>query len=275
MSLMQKSETIEIREVWNENLEEEFAMIRGVLDDFPCIAMDTEFPGIVLKSVGNFKNDCDRNYQALKDNVDMLKLIQVGLTFSDEQGNLPTCGTGGKCCIWQFNFREFNVNEDVFANDSIELLRQSGINFQKNNEEGIDSLHFGELLMSSGIVLNDTVYWVTFHSAYDFGYLLKLLTCRNLPDTQEGFFDLLYLYFPTIYDIKYIMRFCNNLHGGLSRIAELLEVERVGVCHQAGSDSLLTSSSFRKLKESLFSGSLEKYAGFLFGLGFENEQNTH
>lgn len=274
MSLLLKGDSILIREVWNDNLEEEFALIREIVDDFPYIAMDTEFPGIVLRPVGNFKNSNDYHYQTLKDNVDVLKLIQLGLTFSDDQGNLPTCGTD-KYCIWQFNFREFNVNEDVFANDSIELLRQSGIDLNKNNENGIDAVRFGELLMSSGIVLNDSVYWVTFHSGYDFGYLLKLLTCQNLPDTQAGFFNLINMYFPTLYDIKHLMKFCNSLHGGLNKLAELLEVERIGICHQAGSDSLLTACTFRKLKENFFSGSLEKYAGVLYGLGVENGQITH
>lgn len=269
MSLLPKNDSIEIREVWNDNLEEEFALIRDVVDEFPYIAMDTEFPGIVLRPVGNFKNSNDYHYQTLKDNVDMLKVIQLGLTFSDEEGNLPKCGSD-KYYVWQFNFRDFNVNEDVFAHDSIELLRQSGIDFKKNNEKGIDAKRFGELLMSSGIVLNDNVYWVTFHSGYDFGYLLKILTCQNLPDTQAGFFSLINMYFPTIYDIKHLMKFCNSLHGGLNKLAELLEVERVGVSHQAGSDSLLTSCTFRKLKENFFSGSLEKYAGVLYGLGVEN-----
>lgn len=273
MSLLPKGESIQIREVWNDNLEEEFGLIRGIVDNFPYVAMDTEFPGIVLRPVGNFKNNNEYHYQTLKDNVDMLKLIQLGLTFSDEQGNLPTCGTD-KYCIWQFNFREFNLNEDVFANDSIELLRQSGIDFKKNNEKGIDATRFAELLMSSGIVLNDSVYWVTFHSGYDFGYLLKLLTCKNLPDTQAWFFKLINTYFPTIYDIKHLMKFCNSLHGGLNKLAELLEVERVGICHQAGSDSLLTACTFRKLKDNFFSGSLEKYAGVLYGLGVENGQTN-
>ncbi|KAE8714666.1 putative CCR4-associated factor 1-like protein 7 [Hibiscus syriacus] len=227
MSLLPKSDSIQIREVWNDNLEEEFALIREIVDDYPYIAMDTEFPGIVLRPVGNFKSSYDYHYQTLKDN-------------------------------------------DVFANDSIELLRQSGIDFKKNNEKGIDSMRFGELLISSGIVLNDSVHWVTFHSGYDFGYLLKLLTCQNLPDTQAGFFNLIHIYFPTLYDIKHLMKFCNSLHGGLNKLAELLEVERVGICHQAGSDSLLTSCTFRKLKENFFSGTLEKYSGVLYGLGVDN-----
>ncbi|CAA3009458.1 probable CCR4-associated factor 1 homolog 7 [Olea europaea subsp. europaea] len=269
MSILPKSDAIQIREVWADNLDQEFALIREIVDDYPYIAMDTEFPGIVLRPVGNFKNSNDYHFQTLKDNVDMLNLIQLGLTFSDDKGNLPTCGTD-KCCVWQFNFCEFNPNEDVFANDSIELLRQCGIDFAKNNEKGINAKHFGELLMSSGIVLNDDVYWVTFHSGYDFGYMLKLLTCKNLPDTQEGFFKSINLYFPVLYDIKHLMRFCNSLHGGLNKLAELLEVERVGISHQAGSDSLLTACTFKKLKENFFSSSLEKYSGVLYGLGVEN-----
>ncbi|KAF3623690.1 putative CCR4-associated factor 1 -like protein 7 [Capsicum baccatum] len=275
MSLLPKSDSIHIREVWNDNLEEEFDLIREIVDDYPYIAMDTEFPGVVLRPVGNFKNSNDFHYQTLKDNVDLLKLIQLGLTFSDENGNLPKCGTD-KYCIWQFNFCDFNPNEDVYANDSIELLRQSGIDFKKNIENGIDAKRFGEILMSSGIVLNDNVYWVTFHSGYDFGYLLKILTCQNLPDTQTGFFNLINMYFPVLYDVKHLMKFCNSLHGGLNKLAELLEVERVGVCHQAGSDSLLTACTFRKLKENFFIGSMEKYAGVLYGLGVvENGQSVH
>ncbi|KAL4336011.1 hypothetical protein GQ457_07G037550 [Hibiscus cannabinus] len=273
MSVLPKGDSVHIREVWNDNLEEEFALIREIVDTYNYVAMDTEFPGVVLRPVGSFKNISDYNYQTLKDNVDMLKLIQLGLTFSDENGNLPTCGTDSSC-IWQFNFCEFDTSQDIFASDSIELLRQCGIDFKKNNEKGIDVRRFGELLMSSGIVLNDGVNWVTFHSGYDFGYLLKLLTCRALPDNQAGFFDLINMYFPMLYDIKHMMKFCNNLHGGLNKLAELLEVERVGVCHQAGSDSLLTWCTFRKLRDTFFNGSTEKYAGVLYGLGVENGQNT-
>jgi hypothetical protein len=40
------------------------------------------------------------------------------------------------------------------------------------------------------------------------------------------------VYFPNIYDIKYLMKFCDSLHGGLNRLAETLEVERIGPQHQ-------------------------------------------
>ncbi|XP_047941947.1 probable CCR4-associated factor 1 homolog 7 isoform X1 [Salvia hispanica] len=268
MSVLHKSDSIQIREVYADNLDAEFALIREIIDDYPFIAMDTEFPGIVIRPVGNFKNTNDLHYHTLRDNVDLLKLIQLGLTFSDEKGNLPTCGTD-KYCIWQFNFREFNPNEDVAALESIELLRQSGIDFAKNTDKGIDALRFGELLMSSGIVLNGDMHWITFHSGYDFGYLLKILTCRKLPESQEGFFTLIKVYFPVLYDVKHLMKFSNSLHGGLSKLAELLDVERVGISHQAGSDSLLTSAAFMKMREKFFNGAVEKYSGVLYGLGVE------
>lgn len=38
-------ETLRVREVWSENLDAEFELIRNVVEEFPYIAMDTEFPG--------------------------------------------------------------------------------------------------------------------------------------------------------------------------------------------------------------------------------------
>ena len=35
------------------------------------------------------------------------------------------------------------------------------------------------------------VHWITFHSGYDFGYLLKILTCQPLPLGEPEFFELL------------------------------------------------------------------------------------
>jgi hypothetical protein len=61
-------------------------------------------------------------------------------------------------------------------------------------------------------------------SGYDFGYLLKMLTGKLLPDTENDFFELLKIFFPTIYDVKYLMKSCKNLKGGLEEVAKQLEV---------------------------------------------------
>ncbi|KAK9810273.1 hypothetical protein WJX72_007739 [[Myrmecia] bisecta] len=249
-------------------------LVRDIVDDYPFIAMDTEFPGVVARPVGNFKNSGEYHYQTLRCNVDMLKLIQLGLTFTDAEGNLPK--VGGELCVWQFNFREFKLSDDMYAQDSVELLKQSGIDFAANEARGIDVHRFGELLMSSGIVLNDEVRWITFHSGYDFGYLLKVLTCQPLPAAEAEFFDLLKLYFPHVYDIKYLMKFCDNLHGGLSKLAEILDVDRIGPQHQAGSDSLLTSATFLKLTNTYFKGfaGIADHIGILYGLGSDGTNDV-
>jgi CCR4-NOT transcription complex subunit 7/8 len=51
----------------------------------------------------------------------------------------------------------------MYAPESIELLTKSGINFKRHQEYGIQVEAFGELLISSGLVLLDEVQWVSFH----------------------------------------------------------------------------------------------------------------
>lgn len=61
---------------------------------------DTEFPGVVARPIGNFKTSSDYHYQTMRCNVDLLKIIQVGITLANEQGEFPQ-----ECSTWQFNFR--------------------------------------------------------------------------------------------------------------------------------------------------------------------------
>lgn len=43
--------------------------------------------------------------------------------------------------------------------------------------------------------------------------VVQVLTAAPLPPAESDFFDLLKLFFPAVYDIKYLMKFCDNLHG--------------------------------------------------------------
>lgn len=67
------------------------------------LSQDTEFPGVVARPIGEFRSNADYQYQLLRCNVDLLKIIQLGLTFMNEQGEYPP-GTS----TWQFNFK-FNL----------------------------------------------------------------------------------------------------------------------------------------------------------------------
>lgn len=159
--------------------------------------------------------------------------------------------------------------EDMYAQDSIDLLTNSGIDFDKLEKDGIDVEEFGEILTTSGIVLNTDVRWVAFHSGYDFGYLLKILTNNPLPNKENEFFELLHTYFPFVYDIKYLMKSCERLKGGLNQVAEDLQITRVGPAHQAGSDSLLTCFTFFKMMSTFFENKIDeqKNIGIVYGLG--------
>lgn len=54
-------------------------------------------------------------------------------------------------------------SEDMYATESIDLLTKSGINFKRHEDYGVDVEHFGELIISSGLVLLDNVKWISFH----------------------------------------------------------------------------------------------------------------
>lgn len=70
---------------------------------FPLLFQDTEFPGVVVRPIGEFRSSIDYQYQLLRCNVDLLKIIQLGLTFTNEKGEYPS-GIN----TWQFNFK-FNL----------------------------------------------------------------------------------------------------------------------------------------------------------------------
>ena len=145
--------------MWAHNLEDEFKEICKIVGDYNYVAMDTEFPGVVARPIGEFKSTSDYQYQVsvirdslyradinllfyflqlLRCNVDLLKIIQLGLTFFNKEGGTPegvctwqVTAPYGTCLslfltavLFQFNFK-FNLSEDMYAEDSVELLQVS------------------------------------------------------------------------------------------------------------------------------------------------------
>ncbi|CAJ2646176.1 CCR4-associated factor 1-like protein 11 [Trifolium pratense] len=263
------SKPVIIRRVWRHNVEYEFNLIRQVVDRYYFVSMDTEFPGVIYSSkVGRCHLQPYDFYDYFKANVDHLNLIQLGLTLSDVKGTLPDFGTDA-CYVWEFNFCDFDVERDLHNKDSIDLLRRQGIDFNCNVIHGVHSLHFSELMLKSGLIFNKKVTWVTFHGTYDFGYLVKILTRNNLPNSLEEFLHALrFIFGRSVYDIKYMIRYCNGLYGGLECVASILNVGRiVGKSHQAASDSLLIWHAFQKILPLYFSNNEAKnHAGMIFGL---------
>lgn len=236
-----------IREVWDCNLHKEFAHISRLKDKFPNVSIDTEFPGVL--SVPRVVASLDEHrYRTLKANVDNMKLIQLGLTLTNEHGNLPMID--GVYCAWQFNFRDFDISKDLYSPPSIDLLIKSGIDFTKNQRDGVDARKFGGYLVRYNLVFNRNVRYICFSGDYDFAYLLKILTGALLPISKAEFDGKVREFFGTVYDLKDMQsKHLLIQRGGLQNLANVLGVKRIGVAHQAGSDSLLTSSSFQKIKE--------------------------
>lgn len=259
--------------------------------------------------MGNFAGKFDYHYQCLRCNVDMLKIIQLGISVFSEDGESPPAtmhasqlgldsrrdetrkyaGTMVQVpTTWQFNFN-FSHKEDMSAEASIEGCRQAGIDFARLESEGIDPAHFGALLLSSGMVCDEEVRWISSHAGYDFGFLTKIMLPIPLPEKEEDFIKYMRAFFPSILDIKYMMKYAYREHvknaespidpagaealqkyenkGGMDGLAEHLKIKRVGPAHQAGSDSLLTGKVFFKLQERIFNGMvIDEQLGKVWGL---------
>lgn len=236
----------------------------------------------------------------------MLKVIQIGLTLFNEDGETPPARpdsldkdpvmagrrNGAQAafpCSWQFNFK-FSLKDDMYNEKSIESLQQAGINFDLLKRDGIDPHDFAALLIPSGLVCFDNVKWISFHGGYDFGYLTKLLVCTPLPNDEVDFDYKMKLYFPSTYDVKHLMKYAIRLHNsglltpsdpgtteilqkfehksGLENIAETFKIKRVGSAHQAGSDSLLTGKVFFQMRDRIFNGEIpDEHVGKVWGLG--------
>ncbi|KAJ4790310.1 CCR4-NOT transcription complex subunit 7 [Rhynchospora pubera] len=255
-------QAMEVRSVWRYNLEEELALIRQFATWCPYITIDTEFPGVIYEAPTHPRHmSPEERYAFLKKNVDCLKLIQLGLTLS------TTDGEDRSCIVWEFNF-QFDPLQDAHSSSSIKLLKLQGHNLWMNYFHGVDPRRFAALMWSSGVLCNQSKTWIGFHMSYDIGYLMKVLTGTNLPDSMETFQKMVWCHFGfRVYDIKHLCKL-GWLGGGLEQVAGALNVKRAaGHSHHAGSDSLLAWDTFRRLKATLFMGDITPWvAGILFGI---------
>ncbi|KAJ1287899.1 hypothetical protein BS78_02G045900 [Paspalum vaginatum] len=264
---------VEVRQVWAHNLDQESRLIESLLPKFPYMAVDTEFPGTVHRPAGPvYGLTVEERYDLLKRNVDDLQLIQIGLTLFDSGGRLP--GLGATRYVWEFSLREFDVRSHLHAPESIAMLRDKGVDFDRTREHGVDAAALGPRLrkwLRAGLGRAGVV---TFSGGYDIAYLVKMMfgAGYKMPKKAEEFEGIAkaLLRRRRLFDVKEMAGHCpSDLRGGLSSVAVKLNVERaVGEAHKAGSDSLLTCHVFMKMKECFFDDDdeLTRLAGVITGI---------
>ncbi|RAL60065.1 hypothetical protein DID88_000691 [Monilinia fructigena] len=267
-----------IREVWKANLHEEMAILRQLLTFLGC----------------EISWNHGESPPATPPSDSGLDRTSAGRKYGNSAVQIP--------CTWQFNFK-FSLSDDMYSDKGIDERKIAGTDFNRLKEEGIDPFEFGALLISSGLVCDEEKRWISGHAGYDFGYLTKIMLQKALPDDEREFDMLMKKFFPSIYDLKYLLShgsLMNKLgqlphvdavtaeilqrcepRPNLEAIIEILKVKRLGTPHQAGSDSLVTGRLFFKLRERLFDGEIaEEHLGRVFGINLQeansaaNQQTT-
>lgn len=143
----------------------------------PRLLQDTSFPGIVARPLRPLsegpakltaKDVEEYHYQSIRLNVDVMPVLQVGLTLFDASGNMPPGGP-----VWQFNMR-FDPTNDLASPFALDQMRRTGVDLERLSREGVPHSRLGEVMMVSGLVLVEGPKWVTFQSGYDMAFLLKV-----------------------------------------------------------------------------------------------------
>ena len=110
-----------------------------------------------------------------------MKILQLRISFFD--------GDGRRWRTWAINFRDFDISSpfDARWEPSVQLLKTSGIDFEKTRKDGVDLAVFSGLLRRFDWAGPQKPVWVTFQGLYDVSYLVKLLTRAPLTSTLRGF----------------------------------------------------------------------------------------
>lgn len=228
-----------VQQVWAWNLDREFgALLAAAAGEAGAggaiLALDMEFPGFLRQEPRQGARAV--RYQALRENVDRLRPIQLGAAVAGADGLLRGA--------WSFNLR-FDVDVDLHTAESVAFLRNAGIDFPRHAVEGIEAATLGRRLAGSVLVGQHgrAPWWITFSGSYDLGYLLKLLTSNRPLPRDFGAFDIaLSTFCPRRHELRDELPY-----GSLDNLARKHGVQRHGRAHTAGSDALLTLELFLRV----------------------------
>lgn len=214
-----------IKEVWAHNLETEFLALRTFTNDPAAevyIAVHQEIPGIVARPVGTFKSLLDYHFQTLRLNLDLLNLIQLLLCITKRPRTDADLTTDAlqPTVVWQFNFL-YDLAREMYNEEHLAMLAQTSlVNLELHMQQGIPHLAFAELFIESGVLLDTSTNWISYHGGYDLGFLISLLANQNLPVEERDFLWWCDKYFPRFFDLKYmgqqLVKHANGAGGGNS-----------------------------------------------------------
>jgi len=223
--------------VWDYNLETELENIYAYIRVFPYVVFSVNSPGLVMRPLGDFRTREDFHYQTMRCNVEVTKIIQLQLTIADDEslghGNLP---------LWVFNFH-FDQQTDAYPEG---LLQSKSVNFrEKLKKIGINSTVFAESLFTSGLLLNNRLKWIGFNCLNDFGFLLRMISNKALPPTEEEFIEQLSVYFPQFFDVRHLIQ-VSPLKSELQREVEELIKLRLTLQNETNSKTMWLFARVRK-----------------------------
>lgn len=226
--------------VYSYNFEEHMYSLKENLVHYTCISLDTEFPGFIYDQ----SNSSGTAYERTKLNVDIMQLIQVGISLSTPSGD--RCST-----VYQFNLK-WNIDIANYSAPSVQMLASAGLDFAGCAQQGIAHSDFSQALQWLGILHNPFYTFVAFDGKYDFAYLVSLFSSdqygkKPLPDTVEEFMKYVTYYFPCILDLKVIAASLFRFNGGLRALDNALGNASLRLYHQGGYDALVTTNCFHAM----------------------------
>ncbi|KAF8666005.1 hypothetical protein HU200_054094 [Digitaria exilis] len=224
-----------VTKVTAANLETELRVIAILLRRYPIIVIDTEYPGTVHRPPPR-RRESDlshgERYALVKANVDELPIVQLGITLCDAEGKLPLAMDAyGRTVepIWEFTFSDFDMRHGRYAQESVAFLVSQGVDFDGARRDGVSSAVFATKFAAvvAPTRVRGDLTWVAFGGAYDFAYLVKMLSgSQPLPETLHEFMVWTRnLLGGRLFDAKYMAEHSGRADlciGGLRRMASRL-----------------------------------------------------
>ncbi|XBW35410.1 hypothetical protein QEN19_000976 [Hanseniaspora menglaensis] len=192
-----------VKDVVKNNFYKEFSSIRELVTKYNVVSINVESAGTLARPIGKFRGKRDYVYQTIKVNVDLFNVFKIGISLCDQFGNKPE----GIFSTWQLHFQvdpetEMVPSEFLDFLDAASTIPETSASELKNT--GINLVELAVLLTDSGLLMNNNVTWISHSGAYDFAYLLRLVSNKPLPSTRELFLSELDKFFPNYYDLDLI-----------------------------------------------------------------------